>query len=1210
MKMKRTSRKPEETASQPTSSQMASLHSLAPRILTAEEDIKRIQPYLHALKKAIDDQNITNIALTGGYGSGKSTIIRTFQERNRGYKYLNISLASFKDNQQEDEKLERKLEISILQQIFYHVAPSVIPDSRFKRIVNVSGRQLWIIALGLILWLISGITIFTFRYIEKLNPESWDLSKSFSWYAVPVFLVFFSGIGFFAKAVVRLFSNSKISKFNIRGELELGENIDKSVFNQHLEEILYFFERTDYNVVVIEDLDRFESTDIFTKLREINILLNESDLISRQINFLYAVKDEMFTNKNDRVKFFEFVIPVIPFINPANAGDQLTRLVHEAELEGVLSKEFTEDVVTFIDDIDMRLLINIFHEYGLYRENLSKELPQDELFAMIVYKNMFPDDFGALAKREGKLYHFLSNRSAYVKGFLEKAEANIQAKQAEVGRIEQEMIPSIRELRSIYIHAIRQKFPEAVSLHFQGEVAFDTLLEDDKFPDLFKYPLSYYKFNPAPYYSSLFSKHMVREKLMFAEIEKSVNAAFSYKEREKLIKDKLAKKGEGLKRELEKLKVKKAQVESRTLKEIFQEVNIEEYLAEFSNVPLMRNLLLNGYINEHYSDYISLFHEINITKADFDFMRKVKSGVSLPFDYRLTKLDNLIRKINLKYFNLEYILNFDLVDCLLADDLRYKDQLEAVMRVLSNEGSAATRFTEAYIDRGVQTERFMKLLPRFWPGFWMYINAQKYTEEKLFRYFRLIIEFAELGDIIKFHKIGELGFYIEKVSGFLSLIADSDKIERIVDILEIEFESLDAPTEETRKLFDFVYENNHYQINEPMVELMVRANGNYNENDWRTKNYFAIKNSDCENLVGHIEENIGSYIEDVYLKIESNTQEDESLLISLLNNDGLMEELKERVIQQTETKVADLDEVVEEAIMEKLLVYGKVEPTWENVRAYYSVKEAVMDKSLVEFLNTEWVYTSLSKDRMPHTDEAFDYASFREKILLCNELDIEGYKYLIQGIHYTSDKLSFEKLDRKKVESLIEYILVLSPDNFSLLKQHFRGLSIKLIEKHKSVFFKNMAAYELDTDDISDLLHSERITVSEKLSVINTINEELIVENQNALRAVGQLILKGAELNSTDTLLSVLLGTPALTTEQRIKLFNLKHTQVEKEGIDAFLHSLEEPYPDIAASGKRPLIDDNKHNAAFAEILISRHYISRFDREKKGIRISTFRNKG
>ncbi|CAN0479303.1 unnamed protein product, partial [Phaeothamnion confervicola] len=211
---------------------------------------------------------------------------------------------------------------------------------------------------------------------------------------------------------------------------------------------------TKYNVVVIEDVDRFESTDIFTKLREINILLNNSNLIGREITFIYAIKDEMFSDKNERVKFFEFIIPVIPFINPSNAGDQLARLIEGSNLKEVLSKDFTEDVITFIDDIDMRLLINIFHEYKLYRENLNKQLPQDELFAMIVYKNMFPKDFGLLPKRQGNLYAFISNKNKYIETQLGIIDQSIQLRSEEIQTLDRELIQNIKELRAIYIYAL------------------------------------------------------------------------------------------------------------------------------------------------------------------------------------------------------------------------------------------------------------------------------------------------------------------------------------------------------------------------------------------------------------------------------------------------------------------------------------------------------------------------------------------------------------------------------------------------------------------------------------------------------------------------------------------------------------------------------------------------------------------------------------
>ncbi|GGF01574.1 hypothetical protein SAMN05443634_103223 [Chishuiella changwenlii] len=55
---------------------------MAPKILKDEKDIEKIQPYLDKLNETIDTKGINNIALTGGYGSGKSTIIGTFKELN------------------------------------------------------------------------------------------------------------------------------------------------------------------------------------------------------------------------------------------------------------------------------------------------------------------------------------------------------------------------------------------------------------------------------------------------------------------------------------------------------------------------------------------------------------------------------------------------------------------------------------------------------------------------------------------------------------------------------------------------------------------------------------------------------------------------------------------------------------------------------------------------------------------------------------------------------------------------------------------------------------------------------------------------------------------------------------------------------------------------------------------------------------------------
>src|SRR5690606_29946285 len=237
---------------------------------------------------------------------------------------------------------------------------------------------------------------------------------------------------------------------------------------EHLEEILYFFERTKYNVVIIEDLDRCDSTDIFTKLREINILLNNSLLINREINFVYAVGDDLFNDRKERVKFFEYIIPVIPFINSSNADEQLSLLIKESGLdENIFTKEFTTDITTFIDDIDMRLLTNIFQEFVIYRKTLKPEFikKNDELFAMITYKNLYPTDFTELNRNEGKLYNLINNKEEYIKNFIDKIDKDISDKRAEIKNIENETKDEAEELKSIYILKILSKLPKNVFLN-------------------------------------------------------------------------------------------------------------------------------------------------------------------------------------------------------------------------------------------------------------------------------------------------------------------------------------------------------------------------------------------------------------------------------------------------------------------------------------------------------------------------------------------------------------------------------------------------------------------------------------------------------------------------------------------------------------------------------------------------------------------------
>lgn len=1152
-----------------TTAKKSLISSLAPKILTKKEDIEKIQPYLDKLNETIDTKGINNIALTGGYGSGKSTIIKTFQALNPQYEFLNISLASFNKKKSDDElspaeqktqkeELERLLEVSILQQIFYHVNPAEIPESRFKRIINIPTWKIWCISLSFILWVASAVLLIKYNYLDKINPESWKTKDSFDWFALIIFIIAFAGLGSFSKLVVKLFSNSKINKVNIKGELELGDNVNKSVFNEHLEEILYFFERTKYNVALIEDLDRFDSTDIFTKLREINILLNNSKLINREINFIYAVGDDLFNDKKERVKFFEYIIPVIPFINSSNADEQLRALIRESGLdESLFTKEFISDVTTFIDDIDMRLLANIFHEFVIYRKTLNPEFikKNDELFAMITYKNIDPKDFTELNRREGKLYKLINDKTNYTKKFIDKIDVKIGLKKSEIDEIEKHSIIDVKELRRIYLSQILTKFPSRPI--YLSSIDVESLLKDDEFEKLIRNEIISYQWLHQNYGQ----RQLDSLNFKLSEIDKEINDEYTYFERVELIESKHNNKIGLLKKEIEILKSQKIIIESWSLKQIFNEIDINIYLNDFSNSGLLRNFILNGYINENYNDYISLFHEVSITKQDFTFERNVKGGYSSDFNFKLSdKIENLVKKIDDRYFEREAILNFDLLDYLGSNYNKYSNKYDSIIRLLSNEKEKSIRFIDEYIKNEDRTLGiFIEKLVENWSEFWNYIFLEcNYTEDKLNTYLELIIRFSKIEKILKSNDRSYLIHQIEENLDFLSLIKKREgldyfgKITNLLKELNIEFTQLSNPNEETEKLFDYVYKNNHYKINKAnLLQMLLIFGKEISGEDFERLNYSTILNSECKSLIEYVNSNINTYVEDVYLKLEDNNYEDEISLIRLLNNNNLVGNSRIKIVENLKTKITDLNDINDLEVKAELLINNKVIPMWKNVVHYYEMSENTINENLIKFLEFEEVTLELSKIKLVK-----EYEKFEASFLKCNDISDDVYIKILDSIYFRYTKLGFENLNEEKVVNLVGRILLTTKSNYDLLREHFPNNHIKLIERDFKKIIDKKEDFETDEDDIELIFESKEINNENKFNYISLLEQTIISSNKEVAKLVGNVILKKvAKIQfEFDVIEAVVKNTTS--AENKIRLINLYIDDLLDNDITSLLKSI------------------------------------------------------
>ncbi|WP_285425784.1 hypothetical protein [Pseudomonas sp. efr-133-TYG-103a] len=402
--------------------------------------------YERELRSALGNDEVLNIALTGGYGAGKSSVLKTFFDRHPEFQTAYVSLATFSKDapsplpnseadpseasskpahqpQNSDESktssdLISRIEETIVQQLLYAVPAARLPKTRLKRIVQTSGRSIaWRTGFwGVMLVVGARLYVPTLKDVPALDPE-WLLPTLMT---IPGWLsVVLAGLG----GVYLLYAGLKfLSMFSIDGLTLKGGKLEAmhhgSVLHKNVDEIIYCFERSDIRVVVIEDLDRFGTQEVFFRLREINFTIRHSPQIKRPVHFIYAIRDELFT-VTDKTKFFDLIIPVIPVVNSENSREKLYELMKGREVDGkVLGAELdpilVETVCYYIDE--MRLIKNIVNEYDMIANLLCHsglKLDQNKLFAIVVFRNLHPDEFAELSKRRGKAYASLTGLAVW-----------------------------------------------------------------------------------------------------------------------------------------------------------------------------------------------------------------------------------------------------------------------------------------------------------------------------------------------------------------------------------------------------------------------------------------------------------------------------------------------------------------------------------------------------------------------------------------------------------------------------------------------------------------------------------------------------------------------------------------------------------------------------------------------------------------------------
>lgn len=360
-------------------------------------------PQDDVLDSALSDDLCLNIAITGTYGAGKSSFLRSYFKRlGKKVAPIWISLLDFceiKHDQCDTDQFESRLEIGILQHILYSCKAEDVTYSNIARPATLTIGKAFLICLYWMSWCGFAILIFNWKLVlaEMLRLNALD---NFLFVAACSFFISWLVVPFIIWASILCRTKGLSAKLNFYGaEVDVSSIKSASPVNVALCELISFFADTKRTLVVFEDIDRSGNRRIFTKLREACIAINRSPLIKSRVRFIYCIKDDVFEVGEERTKFFDCIIPILPYVNSHNVRALFATYMREGlGVENLSSKvnAALNALSRFVSDA--RTLNNICMEFFVHRKALIYGGTDDAtLLGLIMLKNLLPKEYGGLS---------------------------------------------------------------------------------------------------------------------------------------------------------------------------------------------------------------------------------------------------------------------------------------------------------------------------------------------------------------------------------------------------------------------------------------------------------------------------------------------------------------------------------------------------------------------------------------------------------------------------------------------------------------------------------------------------------------------------------------------------------------------------------------------------------------------------------------------
>ncbi|HFU3963858.1 TPA: DNA-binding protein [Streptococcus suis] len=1110
--------------------------------LTPLNDVDIDASHEAAMNYALEDKGIKNVAISGNYGSGKSSFIETYKSKNGNFKPLHISLAHFfSHNNFENEKNvlsdmtqgqteERDaneqiniIEGKIINQLLHQIDSKYIPMTIFKSKKNPELSEILKLSTAFLLFLLPIMFLWNYAQlailVRGLFPDFPHIGKSVR---IVAYLILMSNLVFSVYRLSalqlkrRLIKNLSFRGANISGDIEVFQSEEDSYFDKYLDDVLYLFDNCQSDIVIFEDIDRFETNLIFEKLREINTLVNNKRKDGKKLLFIYLIKDDMFISQ-DRTKFFDFIIPIIPVITSSNSGEKLGEILTNLGEANSVSKSLLKQVAIYIDD--MRLAYNICNEFVLYKNNLFSQkendnnklnLSSDKIFAIIVYKNIFPKDFSLLQKDSGFVHQLFSKIDDLRQGNLDKKSKEIENIEEKIIYSEQEFSRNKLELYSTYL-----KVPEGrVAIRVNGKI-------ESQFPHRLDFTREILSEDAeiesvkVDYYSQLngrkekFEDIFPVNDLNFQDRLAALDNRTNFKE---------------LNSNLEKLRVEYESIKSEKLSVLinrnFFDTTMEEfpYLKNEKN-SLIMYLLRNAYIDESYPDYITYFYPNSLTKQDKEFLHAVQGEIELDWAYSLIEVAEVNERLKDSDFSRIYVLNFDLFEYLI--DKNDKNRLRYYL------STSNAQFINKFLQENFRTFAsknavLHNLIDLNQGTLKLLLTSDNIIAKEKVQTIVLLLLFVDFSKVnLQENLLNIISNFVNTSWSAIQGVVDSyyyqfkdNNFQDNLKFLEVEIQ--DVCFQDSHKVMsDFIYENNLYAIDiNNILSLLTYLDGNITDESIKNKPFSILEPFDYLN--NYIGKNLETYISQLLPLLNEVIQDELQVVYRIVNNTKIGENLRIEYLKKIQDYSLEISKLVTMPILDAAIEFDKAKYSTENILNYFYEYD-VWNERLIRFVNNGEHLDFLQAEFKKFSDKLQE--EFFEETVKCNQLDNNKYREILLKLGWKYTEFELENIADEKMSILISTKCI--SDEFSVstlkfLRDNYQNHVIQYVTEYiEGYLLGNEDSTDIyDESEMLDLLDTY-ITVNQKLEIVDKFSNKIAITEKDYPTKVINHILQ-TKFDNTD----------------------------------------------------------------------------------------------